>query len=564
MATSGWRSRAGSVFECEKRPATGHRGMVVTNHPLASAAGAEILAAGGNAVDATIAALFTLNVVEPMMVGLFGGGLMHIRLAEGRHLVLDGMSTAPAASGPTCYKPLSDTWPDYLETVGRENAVGAKAIATPGNLKGWCEALERWGTFPLADVIEPAIRHASRGFRATPFLNDCVEQGAADMIKDAPIARIFLPGGRPVEEGARVVQGELADTLRAIAKEGPGILYGGALGRTVSDHLGKAGAFVSFADLEAYRTIERQPVRGTYRGVEIVGPPPPSSGGIHVIQMLNLLEGFDIAGLGFGSPRTIHLILESLKIAFADRFASTGDPAFVKVPVDTLLSKAYGDQRRKEIDPAKAGAFKAKAYAAESANTTHLTVADGKGNVVAATQTINSLFGARIMIPGTGIIPNNYMYTFDPHPGQALSIAPGKRIATSMSPLMVLRGGKPVFALGLPGGVRIFGSAMQAVLNLVDHGMSLQEAVEAPRVWTQGQAVELESKISDAVRQTVAAMGHPAGSVASVGGGMCAIGFEADGSLTGAACWRADGTAIGLGGGHARKGSRFVAEARRG
>jgi len=522
-----------------------------------------MLAAGGNAIDAAIAALFTLNVVEPMMVGLFGGGMMHIRLADGRHLVLDGMSTAPAASGPTCYKPASDTWPDYLETIGKENAVGPKSIATPGNLKGWCEALQRWGTFSLSDVTEPAIRHASRGFRATPFLNDCVLQGAADMIQDRTIAGVFLPGGKPVDAGDRVVQGDLADTFRTIAKEGPSALYGGMLGRGIAHHLQKEGAFLSFADLEAYKTIEREPVRGSYRGVEIVGPPPPSSGGIHVIQMLNLLEGYDIGALGFGSPKTIHLILESLKIAFADRFASTGDPAFVKVPVKTLLSKDYGNMRRAEIDPAKAKAHAAKAASNESANTTHLTVADGQGNVVCATQTINSLFGARIMVPGTGVIPNNYMYTFDPHPGQALSIAPGKRIATSMSPIMGLKDGKAQFALGLPGGVRIFGSAMQAVLNIVDHGMSLQEAVEAPRVWTQGQAVELESKISDKTRQEVAAMGHPAGSVPSVGGGMCAIRFEADGGMTGAACWRADGTAIGVGGGPAKKGSRFVAEARR-
>ncbi len=563
MTSSTWRSRAGTLFDCEKRPASGHRGMVVTNHPLASAAGAEMLAAGGNAVDAAIAALFTLNVVEPMMVGLFGGGLAHIRLADGRHLVLDGMSTAPAASGPDCYKPASDTWPDYLETVGRENAVGPKSVATPGNLKGWTEALQRWGTFSLADVMEPAIRHASRGYRATPYLSDCAEQGEVDMRLDPEISKIFLPGGRPIREGERVVQADLAETLRTIAKEGPDALYGGTLGRTVAGHLQKAGAFLSFEDLVAYKTIERAPVRGAYRGVEIVGPPPPSSGGIHLIQMLNLLEGYDIAGLGFGSAKTIHLILESLKIAFADRFASTGDPAYVKVPVDTLLSKAYGDQRRAEIDPAKAGAFVAKARGNESANTTHLTVADAFGNVVAATQTINNLFGARIMVPGTGIIPNNYMHTFDPHPGHALSIAPGKRIATSMSPIMGLKEGKPFFALGLPGGVRIFGSAMQAVLNLVDHGMSLQEAVEAPRVWSQGQAAEIEQKVPEAVRGAVAAMGHPVQTVASVAGGMCAIRFDPDGTMTGAACWRADGTAIGMGGGLARKGARFFAEAKR-
>lgn len=563
MTETGWRARAGATFACEKQPATGRRGMVVTNHPLASAAGAEMLAAGGNAIDAAIAALFTLNVVEPMMVGLFGGGLAHIRLADGTHRVLDGMSTAPAAAKPDIYKPASDTWPDYLETIGRENALGAKSIAVPGNLKGWTEALARWGTFGLAEVMEPAIRHASRGYRATPYLSDCAEQGQADMSLDAEISKIFLPGGRPIQEGERVVQGDLAETLRTIAKDGPDALYGGALGRTVCDHLARAGALLSFEDLIAYRTIEREPVRGTYRGVEIVGPPPPSSGGIHLIQMLNLLEGYDIARLGFGSAETIHLILESLKIAFADRFASTGDPAFVKVPVDTLLSKAYADRRRPEIDPGKAGTFAAKARGGESANTTHLTVADGFGNVVAATQTINNLFGARIMVPGTGIIPNNYMHTFDPHPGHALSIVPGKRIATSMSPIMALKDGKPVFALGLPGGVRIFGSAMQAVLNLVDHGMSLQEAVEAPRVWSQGQAAEIEQKVPETVRDAVAAKGHPVQTVASVAGGMCAIGFAPDGMMTGAACWRADGTAIGMGGGLARKGARFFAEAKR-
>lgn len=564
MTESAWRSRAGTTFDCEKRPASGYRGMVVTNHPLASAAGAEMLAAGGNAIDAAIAALFTLNVVEPMMVGLFGGGMMHVRLANGRHLVLDGMSTAPAASGPTCYKPASDTWPDYLETVGKENAVGPKSIATPGNLKAWCEALHLWGTFSLADVTEPAIRHASRGFRATPFLNDCVVQGAADMIQDPAIAKVFMPNGKPVDAGDRVMQGDLADSLRTIAKEGPNAVYGGMLGRGIAHHLQKEGAFLSFDDLEAYKTIEREPVRGTYRGTEIVGPPPPSSGGIHVIQMLNLLEGYDIGGLGFGSPKTIHLILEALKIAFADRFASTGDPAFVKVPVKTLLSKDYGIMRRADIDPEKAKAHAAKAASNESANTTHLTVADGQGNVVCATQTINSLFGARIMVPGTGVIPNNYMYTFDPHPGQALSIAPGKRIATSMSPTMGLKDGKVQFALGLPGGVRIFGSAMQAVLNLVDHGMSLQEAVEAPRVWTQGQALEVEAGIAPAVREALASMGHDITVLPHVAGGMSGIRFHEDGTLEGAACWRADGTAVGIGGGLARDGVRFWPDLRRG
>ncbi|MSP48963.1 MAG: gamma-glutamyltransferase [Alphaproteobacteria bacterium] len=563
MASSAWRNRAGTFFDCDKRPASGHRGMVVANHALAAAAGAEMLAAGGNAIDAAIATLFTLNVVEPMMVGILGGGMAHIRLADGSHRILDGMSKVPAAGRPDSYKPASDTWPDYLETVGRENSVGPKSVAVPGNLKGWCEALERWGTFDLASVMEPAIRHASRGFRVTHFLNECMAQAGPDMAWDPVIAKVFMPGGEPAKAGTLLVQGELAETFRAVAKEGPDLLYGGALGRTVGDHLERQGSLLAFGDLRDYRTIERAPVRGIYRGIEIVGPPPPSSGGVHVVQMLNLLEGFDIAGSGFGTARTIHLILEALKIAFADRFASTGDPDFVKVPVERLLSKAYGDVRRRDIDASRAKPQKAGAMAMESANTTHLTVADDKGNIVCSTQTINSLFGSRVMVPGTGLIPNNYMYTFDPHPGHALSIAPGKRVTTSMSPLIALKDGKPHFALGLPGGVRIFGSTMQAVLNLVDHGMTLQETVEAPRVWTQGQAVEVEASVPEGVRGELSALGHDVQAVPHVASGMCAIAFAPDGAMTGAACWRADGTAVGIGGGHARKGVRFWAESKR-
>ena len=310
-------------------------------------------------------------------------------------------------------------------------------------------------------------------------------------------------------------------------------------------------------DLTAYRTIERDVVRGAYRGVEIVGPPPPSSGGVHVIQMLNLLEGIDIKSMGFGSPAALHLILEVLKIAFADRQVATADPDFVDVPVERLLSKAYAEARRPDIDFARAKFWDAGVALPESPNTTHITVADGDGNLVAATQTINSTFGARIMIPGTGIVPNNYMFVFDPHPGNALSIAPGKRVTTSMSPIMALRDGRPILALGLPGGLRIFGSAMQALVNKIDHGMSLQEMVEAPRIWTQGHGVEIEDDFPSEVETALGGMGHDVLRVPHVGGGMNAIEFAADGMMTGASCWRADGTPIGLSGGYAREGSRF-------
>jgi len=535
--------------------------MVVTNHGLASAAGAEMLAAGGNAVDAAIAALFTLTVVEPMMVGIFGGGMAHIRMADGRHLVLDGLSAAPMAARPDMYRPVSDRMPHYMETVGSENMLGPKSVATPGTLRGWCDALARFGRLSLADVMEPAIRHARRGFTVTPYLANCIKEAAADLALDAEIARLYVPDGSPVPPGHRLVMTDYAETLSVIAKEGPEVFYGGSLGRIITDYMARTGGLISAADLEAVKTIERAPVYGTYRGYDVYGPPPPSAGGVHVLQMLNILEGYDLAGLGFGSVETMHLLGEVLKIAFADRAAATADPAFVDVPVAQLIAKAYADDRRAKIDAMATRNWGPGVISAESANTTHVTVADADGNIVASTQTINSLFGARFMIPGTGIIPNNYMSLFDPHPGHALSIAPGKRVTTSMAPTIVLREGKPAFALGLPGGLRIFGSAMQAIVNLIDHRMTLQEAVEAPRLWTQGQELEVEEAFPTPAREALAARGWTVLPVPHVGGGMTAIAFNRDSSTTGAACWRADGVAIGMGGGNARAGTRFWPDA---
>jgi gamma-glutamyltranspeptidase/glutathione hydrolase len=550
-------------FTCEKRPAAGTRGMVVTNHSLASAAGAEMLAAGGNAIDAAVAALFTLSVVEPMMVGIFGGGICHLRLADGQHLVLDGLSCAPGAARPDSYRPVSDTMPAYMDAEGRENSVGAKSVAVPGNLLGWTEAARRYGRLPLADLVEPAIRHARRGFRITGYLSGCIAECAADLAADTEIARHFLPGGRPLEAGDRLVSADYAETLATIAKEGVTALHGGSLGRHAVDYLTSQGGLLRIDDLTGYRTVDREPVRGSYRGHDIYGPPPPSAGGVHVLQMLNILEGFDLRSLGFGSGASMHLLAEVLKIAFADRAAATADPAFIDVPVERLISKDYAAQRRATIDPARARDWSAGVAPPQSPNTTHVSVADDDGNVVASTQTINSLFGARIMIPGTGIIPNNYMYLFDPHPGKALSIAPGKRVTTSTAPTIVVRDGKPLYVLGLPGGLRIFGSVMQALVNLIDHGMTLQQAVEAPRLWTQGQEHEVEQGLPETGRDELKAMGHRLAVVPHVAGGMNGIRFDEDGSMTGAACWRADGTAIGIGGGLARANTRFWPEAPR-
>ena len=542
----------------EKRPVHAARGMVVTNHPLASAAGAEMLAAGGNAVDAAVAALFALSVVEPMMVGIFGAGHAQILTPSGVHTVIDAYTTAPAAARPDLYRPLSDRWPDYMEAEGRENSVGLRSVGVPGTLAGWCEMLVRFGTLDLPRVMEPAIRHAARGFRVTGYLAECLAETAADLGRFEASARVFLPGGSPLRRGDLLVQADYAATLRAIADEGPAVLYGGALGRRVAEHMAQAGGLITLDDLTRYRTVERAPVRGTYRGFTIAGCPPPTGGGIHLIQILNILEGYDVMRLGFATVDGIHLLAEALKIAFADRAAATGDPAFVDVPVARLIAKDYATTRRADIDMGKARTHAPGATAgAGSAHTTHLTVADADGTVVAATQTINSLFGSRAMVPGTGMLLNNTMFLFDPHPGHVLSVAPGKRMTSSMAPTLVFRDGRPALALGLPGGARIFASVLQAIVNVIDHGMTLQEAVEAPRVWTQGQELEVENEIAESVRDGLSARGHHVTPVAHVAGGMGAIAFDADGGLTGASCWRADGTPIGIGGGYARPGIRF-------
>lgn len=545
-------------FTCEKKPATGSRGMVVTNHPLASAAGSQMLLAGGNAVDAAVAALFALTVVEPMMVGILGGGLSHIRMADGRHVVLDGLSTAPLRATADMYDCLSDEVGKQRDVRDRENVIGPKAVAVPGALAGWCEALARFGMLPLAEVLQPAITLAERGFVVTPYLSNCIADNTADVARDPGLTALLLVEGKAIPAGSRLVQTDYAKSLRLIAEMGPAALYDGPLGRALTDFMAAHGGLIGQDDLAAFKVETREPVRGAYRGHEIVGPPPPASSGVHIAQMLNILEGYDIGALGFGSPDGVHLLAEALKIAFADRAVATADPAFVKVPVARLIDKAYADERRTLIAMDRAQSWTAGLSGGESADTTHVTVADADGNVVTATQTINGLFGACTQIPGTGMLTNNYMFNFDPHPGRALSIAPGKRVFTSMAPMIVLKDGKLCFALGLPGALRIFPSALQAIVNLIDHGMSLQEAVEAPRIWTEGGTLELEEAFPEAVAEALRARGHRIVRMPRIAGGMNAIRFNEDGTLTGAACWRADGTPVAISGGLARAGARFT------
>ena len=550
-----WRERSAAPFDTQKVSAVGSLGMVVTNNPLGSVAGAEILAGGGNAVDAAIASLFALTVVEPMMVGIFGAGMSTVRLASGEHKFINNYTTAPAAATPTMFRTVSDTWPDYQIVEGRKNDIGVLATGIPGALAGWQETLAAWGTLSLEDVLQPAIRYAERGYRATGYLSEIIHKSAEDIARFPESARTWLPHGNPVKPGDLIVQSDYAATLKTIAADGAGALYGGPIGQAAVEYIQKQGGIITLEDLTGYATTHADVVRGQYRGYDIIGPPPPTAGGVHVIEMLNILEGFDVAGLGFGTTDGLHLTAEVLKIGFEDRRQYMGDPAFVDVPVDRLMSRSHADAWRGQIDMQQARKAQT-AYIAESPATTHMAAADAAGNMISATHTLHAVFGCKATVPGTGIVLNNTMNIFDPHPGMANSIAPGKRVTSSMSPIIVEKDGRPVFCVGLVGGIRIFPSALQAIVNVIDHGMTPQEAVEAPRIWTLGEDLEVEPGFSDAVLSELGHRGHHVSQQPIVGAGMGMITQHGE-RLSGSSCWRADGTPIGIGGGMARLGSRF-------
>jgi gamma-glutamyltranspeptidase/glutathione hydrolase len=518
-----------------------------------------MLALGGNAIDAAIATLFALTVVEPMMVGIFGAGWTNIRLADGTAIILDNYSTAPQAATPDLYTPLSDTWPNYMETAGAENSVGYRAVGVPGTLKAWCELVRHWGQLDLETVLQPAIRYARRGFRAGGYLCDLISNATADIARFPATAATFLPGGHPPKAGDLIIQAELAESLQAIAQAGPDLLYNGALGQTIVDDMQRNGGLLTMADLRAYTTIRREPLTATYRGYDVTVPAPPCAGGVHLLQILRILEGYDVAAIGYGTADAIHLLAECCTMAAADRAAYLGDPAQVRAPLAWLLSADYAAERRGQINMQQRGTPRPGTLpSTESANTTHVTAADGDGNIACMTQTINAAFGSKVMVPGTGILLNNTMALFDPHPGQPNSVAGGRRMTSSMCPTVITRDGQPFLALGTPGGVRIYPSVLQAIINVIDHGMSLQEAVEAPRIWTQGQDLEVEHGVPVAVRAALAERGHRVTAVTTVAGGMNGIGFDqANGPMTGAACWRADGVPMALAGGPARPGIRF-------
>ncbi len=484
-------------------PAWGERGMVVTSQADATRAGWELLASGGNAVDAAVAAAFALGVTQPFSTGI-GGGAFLLLWSDGGAIAVDCRETAPAAADRDMY--LRDGLPE------RASMHGGLAVATPGLVQGLALALARYGTKSLAQVLAPAIRLADEGFAIGPYHARILEylraRGFAERFPET--GRIQFPASaEPARPGWRLVQKDLARTLRAIARRGPDAFYRGEIARRIAAEVKAQGGILTEADLADYETRPRQPVWGSYRDHEIASFPPPSSGGIALIESLNILEDFDLAGLGPGSSAGLHRIAEAMKLAFADRAAHLGDPDFVEVPVETLLSKSYAQELRRRINPPRwrrapwtwlqgetTLRVEAPGLPQDDAGTTHLSVTDASGDAVALTQTINTLFGSGITVPGTGIVLNNEMDDFAVAPYTpnayglvdtrgANAIAPGKRPLSSMTPSFVLRDGRLRMVTGSPGGPRIISTVLLTILNLVDYGMDVQAAVSAPRIHHQ-------------------------------------------------------------------------------
>jgi len=538
-----------------KQSVIASQAVVSANHAMAATAGLQMFAAGGTVADAAVATVFAAAVVEPMMLGIFGAGYILVRNGQtGKFWVIDNYSPAPSAATPEMY--LADNAGRTVDPRRRKNRIGYLACAVPGSLAGWCLLHSRLGRLPLEFVLGPAIAYAEHGFPVGQHLLQCIESEKDNLALFPQSAEIFLPNGKPPKIGDRIKNPYHAETLRLIAKDGPDIFYQGALGDRVVDEIQSQGGLLTKKDLQSYSVIECEPIRGTYRDCEIVGVPLTSAGGILIQEALNILEGFDLKALGFGTPHYWHVILEVLKIVFADRNRYLGDPKFVESPINKLLDKTYGASRRSEIDLQRAAMPIADtSRTADSSHTTHITVADAVGNMVLMTQTLMEFFGCRAVISGTGAFMNNTMALFDPRPGRPNSIAPGKRMLTFTSSTIVQRDGKPWFAVGTPGGERIFSSVLQAIINVIDHGMTLQEAVEAPRVFANGRVTEVESDIGSKIVDELKSLGHEANAVFNIAGGMNGVEILESGLLSGAACWRADGAPAGLGGGPARPGN---------
>lgn len=539
----------------------GKDGMVATAHPLASEIGAEVLRKGGNAIDASVAIQFALNVVEPMMSGIGGGGFMMVYDGNTKETtIVNSRERAPEGATPDM----------FLDENGNpipfsERSTGGKAVGVPGTLKGLETALEMWGTRPLQQLIGPSIKLADKGFPIDSVLADAIADNQ-DKLSRSAAGEVFVPDGKPLQEGDVLVQDDLAKTFKLIRANGADALYKGEIADAVADVVQNFGGSMTPDDLAKYDVTVDEPIWGDYQGYEIASMPPPSSGGVFLLQMLKILDGFNLSQYDVDSVEKLHLLAEAMHLAYADRAAYAGDPEFVNVPVDGLLHPDYIKERQKLISmdtvnqtPTAGDPWK---YENAEANftptsqpddkkygeTTHFTVADKWGNVVSYTTTIEQVFGTGIMVPGYGFMLNNELTDFDAVPGGANEVQPNKRPLSSMTPTIVFENGEPVLTVGSPGGPTIITSVLQTIIHAIEYDMELKEAVEEPRIYTNNlNSYRYEDGISADTLNELNAMGHKFGSSPTIIGNVQSILIDLEnGTFKGVADSSRNGAAIGV------------------
>lgn len=509
------------AFAASPEPVKAEHGMVVTAQHLASDVGVEVLKKGGNAVDAAVAVGYALAVVYPTAGNIGGGGFMTIRMKDGKTTFLDFRERAPLASTKTMYLD------DKGEIVKGASTAGYLAVGVPGSVMGFETAREKYGTLSREELLAPAIRFAKDGFVLDQGDVASLQNGAKKLSKDKAAAAIYLkPDGMTFSIGETLIQPDLAVSLTSISEKGPDAFYKGTIADDIVKASAATGGVLAKADFEQYTVRELKPVTCNYRGYEIASSPPPSSGGVIICEILNVLEGYPLSYLGYGSAETVHAMVEAMRHAYVDRNSALGDPDFVENPVEKLTDKAYAKEIRAKINPFKAGISKdlMPKGMGESTETTHYSIIDNDGNAVAVTYTLNGSFGAGVMAPGTGILLNNEMDDFTSKPGspnlyglvqgEANAIAPKKTPLSSMSPTVISKDGKPFMIIGSPGGARIITITLEAIINVIDHGMSIQEAIDAPRIhhqWLPDKVYMEPFALSSDTMKILTEMGHDVG-----------------------------------------------------
>lgn len=534
------------------RDATSTKAMATASKYEVSQVGAEIMSKGGNAVDAAVAMGFALGVCEPFTSGLGGGGLATIHTAEGENFFIDFREVAPAAA----------TLDLYVDASGENNGntkEGGLASGVPGEVAGLLYLLEHHGTMSREEVMEPAIRIANEGFTVSAYCANAISDAYEKTQKFPEMSKVYLDeNGLPWEEGSVITNPDLGKALQLIADQGADVFYKGEIGEAMVATLAKYDGVMTMDDLAGYEVHELKPVTGDYRGYTVISSPPPSSGGTHLIEILNILENFDMASMEVNSAEYVHLFAETFKLAFADRAKYMADTNFVTVPLGGLTSQAYADKRAQDIDlnVAMEQAAPDDPSPYEHTDTTHFSVADVDGNCVAITKTINYYFGSGVMVDGYGFMMNNQMDDFSTDSESVNKIEPGKKPLSSMSPTVVLKpDGSPFLVLGTPGGSRIFSGVAEVISRVIDSKMDLHTAISVPKIWNCSNKNNLQYEnplkgyeqyaLTDETIAKLTEMGHGELKTAASGAFQCIM-FMEDGTLYGTADPRQDGKAVGV------------------